>query len=128
MLARQFIRYLLVGGLGTVAHLLILSICVEWLGQSATFGSVLGFIAALCASYALNHRWVFESHHAHLSSMWRYLLISLIGLMLNTGMMVLLVHYLQWWYFKAQLSIIWVVPICNFLLNRFWTFDTYVRK
>ena len=122
MLVRQFSRYLIVGGLGTATHLAILALCVEWLGQSAIVGAIAGFLGALSVSYVLNHRWAFESRLAHKSSLWRYVVVSLSGLGLNTAMMMALVNYLHWWYFTAQLSVIIIVPLSNFVLNRYWTF------
>jgi putative flippase GtrA len=124
MLRRQFQRYLIVGALGTGVHLAILALCVEWLCMGATGGTVAGFIGALLVSYILNHRWAFDSSRPHASSLWRYALVSVSGLVLNTTMVSAMVNYLQCWYFTAQLSVIWVVPISNFFLNRYWTFGT----
>ncbi len=124
LVTRPAFRYLIVGGLGTVIHLAILALCVELLGIDAVTGSVLGFVGALSVSYLLNHYWTFRSRRAHLSSLWRYVAVSLSGLALNTGMMYALVHFSHWWYFTAQLSVILVVPLSNFLLNRYWTFSS----
>jgi len=128
VLRRQFQRYLIVGALGTGVHLVILALCVEWLGMGATGGAVAGFIGALLVSYILNHRWAFDSSRAHTSSLWRYALVSVSGLALNTAMVSAMVNYLQWWYFTAQLSVIWIVPISNFILNRYWTFGTNAKS
>lgn len=127
MLARQFTRYLAVGGLGTATHLAILAIAVELFKQSPIVGAIAGFIGALSISYILNHQWAFESQRAHTNSLWRYVVVSLGGLALNTGMMMTLVHYFHWWYFTAQLSVIMIVPISNFLLNRYWTFEAAIK-
>lgn len=123
MLRRQFHRYLIIGALGTGVHLGILTVCVEWLDMNATTGAVAGFIGALLVSYLLNHRWAFDSSRPHTSALWRYALVSVSGLVLNTAMVNALVNYMQWWYFTAQLSVIWIVPISNFILNRYWTFS-----
>lgn len=123
MVSKQFLRYMVVGGFGTVTHLAILALFVEWMGQSVVLGAVVGFLGALSVSYVLNHRWAFESQRAHASSLWRYVLVALSGLVLNTSMMIALVHYFQWRYFTAQLSVIAIVPIYNYLLNRYWTFS-----
>lgn len=122
MLSQQAFRYVIVGMLGTVAHLGVLAVFVEVLGQDAIIGAVAGFLSALSVSYMLNHYWTFQSHRRHLSSFWRYTTVSLAGLLLNTGIMYALIIFLNWWYFTAQLSVILVVPVCNFLLNRYWTF------
>ncbi|MEW6562305.1 MAG: GtrA family protein [Pseudomonadota bacterium] len=123
MLTRQLTRYLIAGGLGTLTHLAVLALCVEVFGWSPVAGAVAGFLGALSVSYVLNHHWAFESRRSHIGSFWRYTLVSLGGLALNTAMMAGLVHYLHWWYFTAQLSVIFVVPLINFVLNRYWTFD-----
>jgi putative flippase GtrA len=124
VLKRQIARFAVVGVIATLTHLGFLVLGVEWLGMNPVIASVLGFIAAVIISYILNHRWTFESDHAHSSTLWRYVVVSLFGLALNTVMMTTLVQYFHWWYFWAQLSVLLVVPLSNFLLNRYWTFNT----
>lgn len=124
MLTRPAVRYIIVGGLGTAIHLTILALCVEWFGIDAVMGSIIGFVGALLVSYVLNHYWTFRSRRSHLSSLYRYVTVSLFGLGLNTGMMYALIHILNIWYFAAQLSVILVVPLVNFLLNSYWTFSS----
>lgn len=125
MLSRQAFRYLIVGGLGTAAHLAILALCVEWLQLDVVRASIAGFLAALSVSYVLNHYWTFESTRSHVSSFWRYLTVSVSGLLLNTGMVYTMVEYFHWWYLTAQLTVIFVVPTSNFLLNRYWAFAAH---
>jgi len=124
VLARPFARYLIVGGVGTAAHLAILALSVEWFALDAVIGSIFGFVAALTVSYLLNHFWTFRSRRSHLSSAYRYVTVSLIGLGLNIGLMYVLIHVFKLWYFAAQLSVILVVPVINFLLNSHWTFSS----
>lgn len=121
-LSRQVARYIIVGGLGTAAHLAVLTLSVEWLQLDVIRASIAGFLAALSVSYALNHHWTFNSQRSPLSSFWRYFVVSVSGLVLNTGMVYAMVEYLHWWYLTAQISVILVVPTSNFLLNRYWAF------
>ncbi len=121
-LSRQVIRYIIVGGLGTAAHLVVLTMSVEWFQLDVIRASIAGFLAALSVSYVLNHHWTFESPRSRLSSFWRYFVVSVSGLMLNTAMVYAMVEYLHWWYLTAQISVILVVPTSNFLLNRYWAF------
>jgi putative flippase GtrA len=122
VLRRQIARYIVVGGLGTGAHLLILTLCIEFLRLDVLRASSAGFLAALSVSFVLNHCWTFASARTHLGSFWRYLSVSLFGLLLNTGMVYALVEFLQWWYLTAQMAVIFVVPTCSFFLNRYWSF------
>ena len=123
MLAAQFIRYAVAGGLGTAAHLGVLVLCVERWGAGVVAGSVAGFGAALAVSYALNRRWTFRAGRRQRGSFWRYALVCLSGLAINTGLMLALVEGLRWPYLLAQLSVIFVVPVSNFVLSRHWAFD-----
>lgn len=125
LLSRQILRYIIVGGLGTAAHLAVLAMSVEWWQLDVVLASVAGFLAALSVSYVLNHYWTFESRRSPGSSFWRYLSVSLSGLLLNTGMVYVMVEYLHWWYLTAQISVIFVVPTSNFLLNRYWAFASH---
>jgi putative flippase GtrA len=123
MMAAQFMRYAVAGGLGTVAHLSVLALAVERLGFGVVAGSVAGFCAALAVSYLINRAWTFREGRRREGRFWRYALVCLSGLVLNTAMMVALVEGLHWPYLLAQLSVIFIVPVSNFLLSRRWAFD-----
>jgi putative flippase GtrA len=123
MLAAQILRYAVAGGLGTAAHLGVLVLCVEVLGTGIVAGSVAGFCAALAVSYMLNRLWTFRGSRRESGRFWRYALVCVSGLVINTGLMVALVEWLQWPYLLAQLSVIFVVPVSNFVLSRHWAFD-----
>jgi putative flippase GtrA len=123
MLAAQVIRYAVAGGLGTAAHLGVLVFSVETLGAGIVTASAAGFGAALAVSYGLNRLWTFRGGRRQQGRFWRYALVCLGGLAINTGLMVGLVEWLRWPYLLAQLSVIFVVPISNFMLSRHWAFD-----
>lgn len=128
MPARQFARYALVGIIGMLVQLGILAACVELLKLDPMLGTSVGFIIALLLQYALNHRWTFRSKRSHKSSLWRYIVVSLSGFALNFGMMAMLIDYFHIWYIAAQVSVIAVVPLFNFVLNRYWAFSHSVDK
>ncbi|NLY57964.1 MAG: GtrA family protein [Gammaproteobacteria bacterium] len=122
MFRRQFVRYLIVGAAGTLTHLLIMAAAVELASLSVTWGTVLGYLGALSLSFAFNYRWTFASSRAPLATFCRYTAVSLSGLLLNVLMVNGLVGLLGIWYLTAQLSVIWVVPVTNYLLSRYWAF------
>lgn len=126
MLKRQVFRFGVVGVIATLTHLGVLVLCVEVFDMDAVIASTLGFVAAVADSYFLNYHWTFESGHGHRHTFWRYAVVTLIGLALNTSIMTMLVNLLHWWYLWAQLAVLLVVPLSNFLLNRYWTFN--IRK
>ncbi|WP_409978041.1 GtrA family protein [Pseudomonas sp. C9-3] len=127
MLVKQFFRYVIVGGLGTVSHLAVLAVCVEVLNWQPVVASIAGFISALLVSYNLNYHWAFQSRRSHMEGVWRYIVVSLGGLLLNAGMMSALIKYAHVNYFLSQLYVVAVVPVCNFIINRYWTFGVGKR-
>lgn len=119
----QFLRYAFVGLAGTVLHLALMALAVEGAGWDPLAGAGLGFLGALTLSYGLNKRWTFASKRRHAASAWRYVAVSVLGLGVNSLLLGALVHGLGFWYFGAQLAVIFVVPLMNFALNRYWTFN-----
>lgn len=128
MLSQQVFRYIVVGALGTAAHLAVLALAVEYYRLGVVVATVAGFLAALAVSYGLNHYWTFQSQRHPASSFWRYLLVCLSGLLLNTAMVYTMVEYFGWWYLTAQLCVILVVPTSNYLLNKYWAFNPNTPK
>jgi putative flippase GtrA len=127
MLTAQVVRYVVAGALGTAAHLGVMVLSVERLGLGPVAGSVAGFGAALVVSYLVNRAWTFRTGRRRSGRLWRYALVCLSGLAINTGLMVALVEGLHWHYLLAQLSVIFVVPTINFVLSRHWAFDAGAR-
>jgi putative flippase GtrA len=127
MLVAQTVRYVVAGVLGTAAHLSVLVLSVEWLGLGFVAGSVAGFGVALAVSYLINRAWTFRAGRRQRGRFWRYALVCLSGLAINTGLMVALVEGLHWPYLLAQLSVIFIVPVINFVLSRHWAFDAGAR-
>lgn len=122
LISWQFVRYLVVGGAGTLLHLAVMLATVELLGWAVTWGAVLGFLSALLVSFVANYRWTFASTRSPLATLCRYTVVSVSGLLLNLLMMHGLVALLDIWYLTAQIAVIWVVPVTNYLLNRYWSF------
>ena len=120
---RIFLRYAIVGLLGAAVHISILNILVEWAHWDPIVSSVAGFLVVLTLSYWLNVKWSFEhSEQSHRKAIFRYTLVSIMGLGLNTLIMFCLVNGLGIWYLLGQAIATLIVPIHNFLLNFYWTF------
>ena len=121
-LREQFLRYCVVGGIGTCTHFGITIALVEWARVQPTTASVAGFIAAFVISYLLNRAWVFGASARGWLSFVRYSVVCMVGLVLNTSIMMVTVDWLRWYYLWGLAVVVAVVPITNFALNRFWAF------
>jgi len=115
-------KYFIVGALGTVTHLSLLYIAVEYLGFAPIVGSSCAFIWVVIQSYFLNRNWTFRSERRHSSALPRYVTVSTIGFFGNFSMMYILLNIFGLWYMLAQILTAFVIPLMNFLLNRYWTF------
>ena len=116
-------KYLVVGGLGTVTHLSLLYIAVEFFAMPPLLGSCTAFIWVVIQSYFLNRNWTFQSDREHSSALPRYLVVSGIGFVGNLSIMFVMLNVFGLWYMLAQASVAVVIPVMNFLLNKYWTFS-----
>jgi putative flippase GtrA len=116
-------KYFVVGALGTVTHLTLLYITVEFFLFSPLLGTSCAFIWVATQSYLLNRNWTFRSSKKHSSTLPRFLIVSIIGFLGNFGMMYVLLNIFSLWYMLAQMLTALVIPIMGFLLNKYWAFS-----
>ena len=121
-LSRKIVRYAVVGVIGTIIHFGILTLLVERFRGEPVTSSTIGFIITVIVSYLLNHRWTFRSDRGHGSALPRYVIVSVTGMVLNSGIMYLTVHVFGLYYILGQCLVVVVVPITNFALNYRWSF------
>jgi putative flippase GtrA len=125
----NFLKYGLVGGLGTLTSFLFMIISVEVFQLSSLIGTVIGFIFSLIISFFLNYMWTFSNSNSGniYIILIKYSLVSLSGLLLNLLIMYILNYVLNVWYIYAQMVSTVAVPIHNYIFNRFWTFNQKER-
>ena len=114
------LRYIGVGGLGTIFHYLLLVGLVELAAVRPPVASVAGAILGATVNYALNYHFTFTSVRAHRHTAPRFIIVALLAAILQgAGMWVLAprIHYLV-----AQAICTLFVLAIGFVLNRGWTF------
>jgi len=119
---RQTFRYAVVGVIGTALHFGTLYALVEGLGMEPVSASAMGFLVALVSSYVLNRHWTFEHRSPAQGAFLRYTAVSIVGLALNTLIMFVGTHLLDFPYMLVQLTVVFVVPAVNYLANHLWAF------
>lgn len=123
LLSAPFLRYVGVGGIGTLCHYAILVGAVELADASPVVATVSGALVGALVNYYLNYHLTFVSVARHRSTLPRFLLIAAVGTALNgLGMNYLGevgVHYLA-----AQIVCTVIVLIFGYLANKLWTFGT----
>ncbi|MEO8306651.1 MAG: GtrA family protein [Pseudomonadota bacterium] len=118
----QFLRYSLVGAVGTAVQYAILVSLVRAGLAPAVAASTTGAIAGGLVNYYLNSRWTFGSGHAHRIALPRFATVALAGIGLNAIVMTGMITYLGAHYLLAQLVATGAVLVAGFFANRAWTF------
>ena len=120
--AWQFGRYGIAGGTSALAHLMVLSALVEFGGVNETVASTAGFLCAIPVNYLLQHWFVFSRRGRHGRFFGRYLVVTLAGLGLNSGLFLLGVNVFGFHYLPTQIVVIGLIFVANFFINREFTF------
>lgn len=124
-----FLRYAIVGVLGTLVDLGTLYSLTEWSGVDPKTSSLfpvfvaIAFVAAVINNYVLNRMWTFKSQDDNVSAQFfRFLVVSTGGFFLTQILMWLMVSLFGVWYLLAKAVTSMTVLIWNFGLNKMWTF------
>ncbi len=117
-----FGRFLVVGGISTSVHYLVLAAVVELLGRSAVFGSGVGFAVGAVVSYLLNRRHTFRSDAPHAQAVFRFVLVLAVGLGLNLLLMQVFTARWGWPYLLAQMLTTGLVLFWHFAGHALWSF------
>jgi len=122
-ISRQFIRFAAVGASGTAVQYSILYIGTAMFGiRVAAAASGVGYMCGSVVNYLLNYFFTFESGKSHAEAATKYFSLLAVGFCINTGLMALLVHQLDWNKWIAQFFTTGIGLIYNFLGSRFWAF------
>lgn len=135
---KRFVKFAVVGALGTITDLTVLNVLVQIFNFPLFIANTFSFTAAVFQNFFLNRRWTFPESRGRRArnQLAQFGLVSMIGLGINQ-LVFLSVHHLfdHFWmdligpdwgftvsYNFAKLFAIGVVLFWNFLANRFWTY------
>ena len=127
---KQFVKFAVVGTIGTVVNLIVLKATLFLWGllvgdptfSVEFFASGLAFCVAVVNNYLLNRWWTFHATGSFSVQALKFFIVSCAGLGLNE---------LAFWIFRGQLgidvlisqglAILCVLPF-NFIVNKLWSF------
>ena len=119
-LARQLIRFFVVGGFAAVAYVAVMAIVVDGFGGRVLWAAFLAFVLATLVSFVGNALWSFGARMTAARAAM-FFAVNTVGLLLNMAIAWLLeragVHYLL-----ISLTVLIVVPLFNFAGHRLMTF------
>ena len=121
-LAREFLRFAVVGAIATTIHAAVFALLVEATPIDPVVATAIAFVVAFAAGFALNRSWTFGSRADPIAQLPRYLVVQLVGLALNAAIMAFAVHVQRWSPYAGLALAIVLVPPVTFALARGWAF------
>jgi putative flippase GtrA len=118
----QFGRFTGVGFISAIGHYGLLIFLVQAIGIGAVVASSAGALLGACINYSLNYRLTFRSTTRHMETIFKFVVVAIVGLLLNTLFMWVGVDLLHVQYLIGQVITTGLILIWSFLCNRFWTF------
>ncbi len=123
-LFQKFIKFGVVGFSGLFVDFGITWFTKEKLKIPKYVANAIGFSSAATTNYFLNRIWTFESTNPEIIIEYgEFILISFIGLLINTFILYLLVSKLKMNFYIAKVFAIGLVTIWNFFANVIITFN-----
>lgn len=112
-----------VGVAGMVVDYGVTFLCKEVLKIQKYVANALGFAVAASFNYYLNRVWTFNSHNqAVLREYSSFILVSIVGLAINTFILWIFTGKLKWNFYIAKLVAIGITVFWNFFGNVLFTF------
>ncbi|MBS4055977.1 MAG: GtrA family protein [Bacteroidetes bacterium] len=119
----KFIKFGVVGFSGLIVDFGTTFLCKEILKIQQYVSNAIGFMLAASSNYYLNRIWTFESANPNVMIEYsEFILISLIGLAINTVIIWLLVSRLKMNFYLSKVFAVGVVTVWNFFANLAFTF------
>lgn len=118
----RVVRFLIVGGTATGVYIAVAMVVVEFGHFSPVLGAVIGYCASFLVSYVGHLRFTFAVSGRYRDYVLKATVSSLASFFISTFAMWLATKMLMIDYRVALVAIAIIIPICNYLINRFWVF------
>ena len=115
----QFFRYVMVGGLAFLIHMLVAYMYLYYVEYSLFLSNTIAFFVAFAYSYSYQTLYVFR-RKISLINLAKFLIVQLI--MITAAMLIIDNISIYNYYIKTVFILIIITPI-SFLLHKFWTFN-----
>jgi putative flippase GtrA len=124
-LAQEFwrlMRFSAVGALATAIHIGLAMASVAYLGLSPTVANIVGFCGSFLFSYVGHFRFTFMVPGRYRDYIAKFAVSSAVSFGISTGTVWLATSVFGIDYRPAMLALAVIVPLGNYLVNRFWVF------
>jgi dolichol-phosphate mannosyltransferase len=117
----RFLRFAVVGGSGVLINMAVLWLLHDKIGLALTRSSIAAISLAIMSNFLWNNFWTFKSATIQSRRFAQFVIISVIGMVINLAILNILFNYLGTHYAPANLAGIMVATAWNFYANSKWT-------
>ena len=123
---KEYILYLIFGGLTTLVSWGSFYVCAHWLQAGTILSNIISWICAVAAAYITNRKWVFESRAQGLSAVVKEILrftgARLLTLIIETVLLWLSVDVWNLNDMLMKIIISTIIVVLNYVFSRFMVF------
>lgn len=117
-LLKQILRFTIVGGIATVIDFVCLYIFKEFLNLNIILSNTLSFTISVIYNYIASIKWVFDVNKNSKFQFIIFVILSVIGLLINNGILYLFTSYTEFYYLLSKVFATIVVMIYNFITRK----------
>ncbi|HLC38913.1 MAG TPA: GtrA family protein [Patescibacteria group bacterium] len=121
IMSKQFLKYIMVGGLATLLDFIFLYILVEFVHLHYLLAAIISIVVIVWISFSLNKFWTFaNSEKKYFQQFIKYIISHSVGLAINLLILASLVQFFHLWYLFAKIFATFAAAVTNFwLVKRF---------
>ena len=117
-LLEEFWRLARFSAVGAIVAMIVVAAA----GTNPTVGAMIGFVAAFMVSYFGHFRFSLAASGRYRDYLLKFAVSSLASFLLSTAAVWVATAILGIDYRPALIALAIIVPVCNYLVNRFWVF------
>lgn len=117
-LIKQIIKFVIVGGIATLIDFVCLYIFKELLNLNIILSNTLSFTISVIYNYIASIKWVFDVNENSKFQFIIFVILSVIGLLINNSILYLLTTYTEVYYLLSKALATLVVMIYNFITRK----------
>ena len=115
----QIIKFVIVGGIATVIDYIIFFVMHELLKIPTLPSNITSFTVSVIYNYIASVKWVFDVKKDDPKKQFIvFIVLSLIGLLINTIIVYVAIDVLKWWSMIAKVLATGIVMVFNFITRK----------
>lgn len=121
---QRWVRFGIVGGISTAVYA-GLGLACAWWNWPVLIGNAFAYILSFVVSYLGQKNWTFSSQLPHAQLLPKFAAVQGAGLLLNTAIIALLMHFGLPYMFAMPVAIV-LVPVFVYVVSKLWIFRSPV--